>query len=170
MQMLFRAIQLLFPLVLFFIPCALQWVEKHRNRCLTSFLATAAHRPNVRKFVESVTLVALLLLPLLYSRLIASRLWVLPTLGIILPFFFHGVAERVLFKLNESGHFYVTSLVIFACLYVPHLFPMAITLATIMAAVLFYPPRSLVNDSYSASERELAHSLKKGLPWTQGKD
>ena len=52
----------------------------------------------------------------------------------------------MLFKLTDVRHFYVASLVIFVCLYVPHLFPMAMTLATLMAAAMLYPSKQLVDE------------------------
>lgn len=146
MQLFQLITQLLYPMLLMAVPCWSHWVKKHRKRGLKPYFLSVAFRPNARRFVETLCLVALLTLPALYMRSVGSALWVLPTIGIIFPFFFHRVAERVLFKLTDVRHFYVASLVIFVCLYVPHLFPMAMTLATLMAAAMLYPSKQLVDE------------------------
>lgn len=146
MQLFHLITQLLYPLLLTAVPCWAQWVKKHRKRGLKPYFLSVAFRPNARRFVETLCLIALLTLPALYMRSVSSALWVLPTVGVIIPFFFHRVAEGVLFRMTEKSHFFATSIVVFVCLYVPHLFPMAVTLATVMAAAMLYPSRALVNE------------------------
>lgn len=146
MQLFQLITQLLYPMLLMAVPCWTHWVKKHRKRGLKPYFLSVAFRPNARRFVETLCLIALLTLPALYMRSVGSALWVLPTIGIIFPFFCHRVAERALFKLTDVRHFYVAALVIFVCLYVPHLFPMAVTLATLMAAAMLYPSKELVDE------------------------
>lgn len=161
--------QLVYPLALTAVPVWMHRVGKRSKRGLKPFFLSVAFRPNARRFIESVCLLALLILPMLYMRTAASSLWLLPTIGIIVPFFFHRVSEAMLFKLTSPSHFYVTAAVVFVCLYVPYLFPMAVTLATIMGASMLYPPRALVNElrhpsfvsKASALRSELSQSKKK---------
>ncbi len=146
MQLFQLITQLLYPLLLLAVPCWTHWVGKHRKRGLKPYFLSVAFRPNARRFIETLCLIALLALPALYMRSVSSALWVMPTICAIVPFFFHSVAESALFRMTEKNFFIATAVVVFACLYVPHLFPMAVTLATAMAASMLYPPRELVNE------------------------
>lgn len=161
--------QLGYPLALTAVPVWMHRVGKRSKRGLKPFFLSVAFRPNARRFIESVCLLALLILPMLYMRTAAASLWLLPTIGVIVPFFFHRVAEVMLFNLTSPGHFYVTATVVFVCLYVPYLFPMAVTLATIMAASMLYPQRELVDELRNPSFVSKASALRSELSKSEKK-
>lgn len=157
--MIWIIIELLFPTLLIVLPLAL-----YKRNCLfmTKFNLKMTASESVRKFYTQCFLILLLLYHYVYAGGHFGE-WgiVLSTVPCAVLFSFKR-AERWMHKLHDNGKcFILTALLALAICAIPHLHTLAVTLAFLLLAAMFYPARGvLIEREVGEMCKELERNIK----------
>ena len=146
--MILQIIHLLFLSALFLVPMCLY---KRRNRFMTRFCFRMTALAAARRLYRLVLLIVLLLYHYITMSVQPCELGILGSTLLFAMFFGFANVDRWLHRLNkERKTFAVAALSAVAFAFTPHLFTLAVSVALILLAAMFYP-----------SQRILAHWANK---------
>ena len=141
--MIFLILQFLFPLLVIVVPMLLY---KSTRPAMTKFYTRMLSSENVRKFYTHQLLILLLLFHFLYVSGHFGEWGVLLSTILSAVLFSHKRADQWLrFLHRDNKHFGIAVVITLAIGFIPHLYTMAVTLALLLLAGMFYPSRQAVS-------------------------
>lgn len=138
--MIWTILNFIFPILILLL--AMNCYRKDGKR-MKAFYLNMTYNDICRRFY--VNMVMLVLIIFLFIQ-ISCKVDVLET---FLPITFaallirHAIAEVILYFIKKRRVMFVTSALSLISLFVPHLYPMSVTLAIIMVAAIFYPSKNV---------------------------
>lgn len=140
--MIFQTIHLLFLSALFFVPMCLY---KRRNRFMTMFCFRMTALVAARKLYRLVLLIVMLLYHYICMSVQPCEIGILGSTLLFAMFFGFADVDRWLHRLHEERKTFsvaALSTVVFA--FTPHLFTLAVSVALVLLAAMFYPSNRIL--------------------------
>lgn len=144
-------IQLFFPLLLVLVPL----LYKRTGKVMTRFYWRMAASESARKFYVQVLVIALLLFHYAYVGNHLGEFGAVVSSVVCLLLFSYKRADRWLHTLHEERRtFYWVAVITIALGFVPHCYTVAITIAFLLLAAMFYPSYRVMADIKDEDTRQ----------------
>ncbi len=151
--MIWSYISLIFPAILFIVPCRLY---KKDSRRMAIFYKTMLGSKSARRLYIQAILIFLLLFHYVFISGHFGDYGVLLSTIPTLAFFSYRIANRLLHLLHKDRKSFVAmAMLVLAIMAVPHLYTMAVTLGYILLATAFYPSESALEGWQEDKTRKL---------------